>query len=132
MLIEIPHPKQNPGEPHRRWFYDSDHGWDLIVWEQAQHIVGFQLCYKNDEGHECALTWKADQGFSHDQVDNGENRPGKPKSTPVLMPDGLFDDRLIPALFKAYSHNIEPELARFIYDKLCHYPHLAVEPNTLL
>ena len=122
MLSEIPHPKQNPGEPTRRWFYDNTNDLDLIVWQEANAIVAFQLCYKKSESEERALTWKMEKGFSHDQVDSGENRPGKHKSSPVLMPDGVFDYRAIADVFKANSTKMDPAVTEFVYHKLLAYP----------
>ena len=121
MLNEIPHPKQNLGEPPRRWFYDGIENLDLIVWQEQEQIVGFQLCYLKDEQDERAVTWRAGKGFSHDQVDSGENRPGKHKSSPVLMPDGSFDYRHIAERFRVSSANIDSRVAEFVYHMLLQY-----------
>ncbi len=39
-------------------------------------------------------------------VDDGEQRPGKYKASPVLIPDGLFDTRRIHAAFLEISHTL--------------------------
>lgn len=123
MFREIPNPKQHPGEPPRRWFVDSSIGWDLIIWEADQVIFSFQLYYKSeDQREERALTWKDGYGFTHDNVDNGENRPGKYKASPVLTPDGAFDNNHIAERFANVSQGIETRIANFIYEKLLVYP----------
>jgi hypothetical protein len=123
MFREIPNLKQHPGEPPRRWFSDTTMDWDLILWEHEHAIFSFQLYYKSaDLQEEHALTWKEGYGFTHDNVDNGENRPGKHKASPVLTPDGFFDRQHIAERFWNASQGIESYIADFIYQKLLTYP----------
>lgn len=109
-MREIPqkHVKQNPGEPHRRWFEDDY--FDLIVWEDEKFaIIGFQLCY--DKLHnQHAITWTEKTGFMHNKVDDGENKPGKYKSTPILVADGIFDHETIAETFKRNSVDLDTNL----------------------
>jgi hypothetical protein len=120
MLREFPNVRQIPGESKRRWF--SDDYFDLIVWlDEADDIVGFQLCYDIFKGQR-ALTWHSDTGFSHHRVDDGESRPGKLKAAPVLVSDGRFDYQKIAKKFQKASQNIEERIAIFVYKKLIQYP----------
>lgn len=115
MMKEIPNISQYEGEPFRRWFWSEKI--DLTVWYENESIVGFQLCYKQHT-EEKALTWKADSGFTHDTVDDGENVQGGIKQTPILVPDGAFDNDRISAWFKAEAGNLDPDLTAFVFDKL--------------
>ena len=115
-LREIPQVRQVPGEARRRWF--SSVNFDLIVWlNERNGIDGFQLCY-DKTGEERALTWRHGTGFSHAAVDSGEDRTGKYKSSPILVPDGRFDGGTIAARFKEESTAIDPGIAGFVFDKL--------------
>jgi len=119
MLYEIPHVKQIPGEPQRRWFVDDE--FDLTLWLDAQQqVLGFQLAYdKNQDQH--ALTWHLAQGFSHDRIDDGENRPGRYKGTPILLPNGLLHSHRLLERFRAASQGLEPALVAFICAKIQSY-----------
>jgi len=120
MLKEYTHVRQIQGESKRRWF--SDQYFDLIVWFGEQdEIVGFQLCYDITRTHR-ALTWQQNKGFTHHKIDDGENRPGKVKASPILVPDGLFDAERIARRFQEASSNMEPRIVNFIYKKLQQYP----------
>ena len=120
MLREMSSVRQIPDEPQRRWF--SDEHFDLVVWNDEQGgIIGFQLCY--DRAHaERALTWKTDTGFSHNAVDDGENRPGRYKSTPILVADGAFDPQTVAAKFLGHAGALDSKSTDFIYYKLLEYP----------
>ena len=120
MLREIASVRQIPDEPRRRWF--SDEHFDLVVWNDEQGgVIGFQLCY--DRAHaERALTWHADTGFSHNAVDDGESRPSRYKSTPILVADGEFDPQTVAATFLGHAGVLDSESANFIYYKLLEYP----------
>lgn len=121
MLKEIPQVRQVAGEPQRRWFVDDE--FDLIVWlDDAQRILGFQLSYNKNTPEQRALTWKPREGYTHDKVDDGEDRPGNHKSTPILVPDGAFDYKHTAQRFQTACDNLELELAQFIYNKIMAYP----------
>ncbi|MBD3305737.1 hypothetical protein GF339_05090 [candidate division KSB3 bacterium] len=120
MLQEYTQVRQIEGEGKRRWF--SDEYFDLIVWYDSDEtqITGFQLCY--DIGHAPrAFTWQQDTGSTHHRIDDGENRPGKFKATPVLVPDGRFAAETIAHRFQQASRQISPALAQFIYAKILQY-----------
>ncbi|MDP2886685.1 MAG: hypothetical protein Q8P51_16880 [Ignavibacteria bacterium] len=116
MLQEINNPESVEGNLIRKWF--TDEFFDLFVWSDNKgEIASFQLCY--DKGRdEHALTWKRPSSYYHQRVDDGENRPGKSKSTPVLMADGMFDFRKISARFKTESADIDQVISGFVSDKL--------------
>lgn len=119
MLKEYTQVRQIQGEDKRRWF--ADHYFDLILWYDAEEqIAGFQLCYDITRHHR-ALTWHRERGYSHNQVDDGENRPGKMKASPILVPDGIFDYSIIAEQFQHASRNIDPEIAAFVYKKILQY-----------
>jgi hypothetical protein len=125
MLREIADVKQNPGEPRRRWF--SDENFDLIVWEPAGGgVAGFQLCYEKG-GDQRAATWFPDSGLCNCAVDNGEDRPGKPKSAPILLcgaddPGGTPPDAGLPPAvlerFRRASRHLDPALVRVVMKHL--------------
>lgn len=116
MLKEIGPTRQIPNEPQRIWFTDND--MDLITWyAEDESILGFQLC--DDKGpEEHALTWFQGKGYSYESVDDGEGRPGRPKMTPILLPDGVPDiDRLLRH-FHGKAECLPAPLREFIQMKL--------------
>jgi hypothetical protein len=119
MLEEWNKPGVSEGRLVKRWFGDAY--FDLFVWlDESNAIVSFQLCYgKPIDEH--ALTWISPSIFYHQRVDDGENRPGKSKSTPVLLPDGMVDVLLIVRRFKEESGQIEPSMADFVLQKIHDY-----------
>ena len=119
MLREISAVRQIQGEPHRRWF--TDEHFDLVIWDEESHIVGFQLCYDKTQG-ERAVTWKEGSGFSHNAVDSGEDRPGRYKASPILTADGSFDAGTVASQFLGHSGNLDGGSCEFIYTKLLGYP----------
>ncbi|MCP4353014.1 MAG: hypothetical protein GY795_46785 [Desulfobacterales bacterium] len=119
MLYEIRHVKQNREESKRRWF--TGDFFDLLVWlDEKDSITGFQLCY-DKSGDQRALTWHEKSGYSHNRVDEGESKPGKPKSIPVLVLDGLFANKEIADIFKKMSKNIDKSVSDFVYKKILQY-----------
>jgi hypothetical protein len=121
MLEEKQAVRQIEGEGFRRWF--SDTYFDLIVWyadETQAEIVGFQLCY-DKPGTERALTWRKDEGFSHNRIDDGE-RPFSSKMSPVLVADGVFDREGILRKFNEAADALDSDLAAFIHIVLTEYP----------
>jgi hypothetical protein len=103
-LRELPDTRQVPGEPRRRWFSSVD--LDLIVWlDDAERVVGFQLCYDKARG-ERALTWRAERGYDHSAIDDGESNPAQHKSTPILVADGHFDRERVSDIFLAASTDV--------------------------
>lgn len=116
MLYEIHNIRQNEGESKRRWF--TDDFFDLLIWlDKRNEITGFQLCY-DKSGDQRALTWHRESGYTHNRVDEGESKPGKPKSIPMLVLDGRFENEEIASIFKKKSTNIEKSISEFIYKKI--------------
>ncbi|MDH5517186.1 MAG: hypothetical protein OEY36_05100 [Gammaproteobacteria bacterium] len=120
MLKEIRATRQIPEEPSRRWFSGED--MDLIVWQQATEIVGFQLCYDKLQ-QEKALSWKPSAGFVHELVDSGENRHGHYKATPILTQHTAYDLPAIRQLFIKQSSLIDEAVRQFVL------MHLDSSPN---
>jgi hypothetical protein len=119
MLTEYKKVHQIEGEPRRRWF--SDEYFELIVWfSKGEDILGFQLCYGNPVDQR-AITWKRPGAYFHQRVDDGENRPGKHKSTPILVPDGRFDYQVVAEKFQKESNTIDPKISKFVFDILLQY-----------
>lgn len=112
--------RQIPGEHKRRWFSSPD--MDLFVWtDDAGNYSGFELCYdKSDREH--AISWRANTGFSHAAVDDGENRPGRYKSTPIHVADGYFDAKRIHSSFKASSASLPQDIVLFVLSVLEKHP----------
>lgn len=91
---------------------------DLIVWyDPIGEIDGFQLCY--DKQHEeKALTWSSECGLLHDQVDDGENRPGRYKSAPILTRDGEIPFTHVLEAFQTLSEDLDPQVRQFVNARL--------------
>jgi hypothetical protein len=114
--IEFGNVRQIPGEPRRRWFACQD--LELVVWgDESVNPVGFQLCYK-DGNSEYALTWNPQGGLTHKIIDDGEQRPGKYKATPILARNAPFSPKLISERFAQVSGGLPLELAEFVREKL--------------
>lgn len=120
MLQEIKWISQEEGEPQCRWF--SDHDLDLIVWQEDDDIVSFQLCYGKTRD-EYALIWQSPNEYSHNRVDTGPAHPGRPKPAPALVPDEHSSIAHVVHDFQLKSTTIEPELYEFIHRKLLKYEH---------
>lgn len=120
MLKEILQARQVPGEGLRRWFHDET--FELIVWYADQvSISGFQICYHTPHG-ERVLTWTADGGYFHNKLDDGESVGGRHKMTPILVPDGVFHRDEALAAFDPASHDLDPDIAQLVNEKLTAYP----------
>jgi hypothetical protein len=119
MLSEVSNPRQIEGEGRRRWF--SDNYFDLIVWhDESGELTGFQLCYDKTRD-ERALTWRRNEGYNHERVDDGEV-PGRAKMSPVLVPDGAFARSEIAERFQAESEQIDPQIRALVYGRLKEFP----------
>lgn len=113
MLKEVLNVRQIPGESRRRWF--SGQNMDLTVWfDNSGGIIGFELCYEKGK-NEHAVRWKQGDEILNWKVDDGENRPGRYKETPVLLSDGLFEAKKIPRLFLKASRGIDRFIVKFVY-----------------
>jgi hypothetical protein len=119
MLTEIRNPRQIEGEGFRRWF--TNDFFDLIVWyAEDRTLIGFQLCYDKQD-HERALTWTREHGFQHNRIDSGEV-PGHAEMTPVIIADGEFSRDPVAERFRKASGQIEPAVARFVYETVKKFP----------
>jgi hypothetical protein len=116
MLAECNRPGIPEGLLTKRWFTDS--WFDLFVWiDSTGTVVSFQLCY-DKPSDEHALTWKRPATYYHQRVDDGENKPGKSKSTPVLLPDGMFSAPALADRFLKASQRMDPAIARFVHETI--------------
>jgi hypothetical protein len=119
-LIEIANVRQPVGEPGRRWFGSDE--LELVVWcDAAGRPSGFQLCYDKG-GAERALTWRAESGFSHQLVDDGDREGGKYKAIPILVADGSCPANRVADLFARASLELPAEIADFVSLKLRRHP----------
>ena len=66
----------------------SSHSQSGVYFKEDGGIFGFQLCYDLNK-NEHAFTWRKDEGFAHNLIDDGEGTPFK-NMTPILVPDGVF------------------------------------------
>lgn len=116
MLAEWNKPGIREGKLTKRWFGDSY--FDLFVWlDETSTMVSFQLCYGKPL-NEHAFTWMSPSIYYHQRVDDGEDRPGKSKSTPILLPDGMVDVHSIVRRFLEESKEIDPSVSEFVRQKI--------------
>ena len=114
------HVRQISGDLRRRWFFSDD--FDLIVWfNEDGTLAGFELCYDKRQIQR-SLVWRLTAGFTHMAVDDGENRPGKYKSTPILVPDGYFDAKRIHSAFAKESISLPKEVADYVMQIIAKHP----------
>lgn len=112
--------RQIPGESKRRWFHSDN--FDLIVWlGEGQGFSGFELCY-DKQRRERSITWNKSRGFVHMAVDDGEQRPGKYKASPVLAADGRYEAQRVYSDFLKACTNIPREVAVFVLMALRQHP----------
>lgn len=120
MLYEVKDVRQICGEEKRRWFVDE--AFDLLIWETGdKRITGFQLCY-NKEGIRHVLSWQEETGYMHNLLDEGEDRPGKYKMSPILVMNGQFSGDRVAEMFLNSSIFLEKHISSFIYGKIRQYP----------
>ena len=121
MLKEIPKEIviKNKGEYNCRWFRDDY--FDLFVWHDGFcKIISIQLYY-DIYNNQRALFWKEESGYSIHGVDDGENRPGKPKATPIVVANGRFNGDSIAKEFRKRSIDIDPGVTKFVYQRIIEY-----------
>jgi len=118
MLREINHVQQVPSDYFRRWF--ADENLDLLVWHKPDEtIYGFQLCYDRYWRHR-ALTWTEDHGFSHDDIDDGEQSPLTNRS-PTLSPSGPFEATAVLSRFRTSARYVPIRTRIFVRQKIQEY-----------
>ncbi len=116
MLRENANVRQIPGDPPRRWF--SDEFFDLIVWfSPDKAVTDFQLCYDR-EYKPRALTWLKRGGYTHNGIDDGDTPDGSHKSSPILVPDGIFDSNDIAARFAAAGGELPQDIRETVLGKI--------------
>ncbi len=121
MLREQNNVSQHEGEQRRRWFYSKD--MDLIVWQdEAGGSVGFQLSYAVSALERKILTWLEGRGYTHEGLDEGEDRAMRYKMAPVAVADGVFDRDVILERFLTESLEIDNGVREFVAGKLREYP----------
>lgn len=127
MLREITSIAQLIHEPKRRWFED-DYS-DLIVWHVHQdEIISFELYY-DKRAHQRAVRWEQADRYAHYRVDDGEERSGKSKASPVLIVEEDFDCTKVAFLFESEGKRIDADIANFVNHKIMDYPVSAGNPE---
>ncbi len=121
MFREQENVSQHEGEPRRRWF--NSEAMDLIVWVDEENApTGFQLSYEASSTEKKILTWLSGSGYTHEGLDEGEDRPFRYKMTPIAVPDGVLDQDEVLERFLAESKEIGNDIREFVAQKLREYP----------
>jgi hypothetical protein len=116
MLTELPRVQQHKDEPRRRVFRSVD--LDLVVWvDDAGGYTGFELSYRQGP-RERSVRWKSGLGYAHHRVDDGEDRGGRHKGSPVMTADGVFKRWSVARQFQIESRDIDPDVAGFVMRKV--------------
>ncbi len=120
MLYECHHGTDPGNRKTLRWFHDQF--FDLDVWlDDTGRVESFLLSYDKPR-NEHALSWIDGSGFMHARVDDGEGRPGRHKSSPVLLPNGKFPAEAVAARFRAEGAEIDHTIADFVHRTILAYP----------
>lgn len=117
-MKELLNVRQIDGEPTRRWF--SDDYFDLITFYEGESIFAFHLCYDKQRQPKI-LVWDSKTGYAHGGIDDGEERPGKMKSSPVMVADGLFAKESVAEQFRKASRSIDSDVAEYVLSKIADY-----------
>lgn len=113
MFREFKGVRQEPGG-RRRWFESTE--LELVLWlDDRSALSGFQLLYSLPDGDR-ALTWRAEGGFAHSRVDDGEGR--RMKMTPLLIADGIVPWEEVERRFRSQAGSLEAGLAEFVLTRL--------------
>jgi len=81
-------------------------------------VEKFQLVYGRPK-NPMAVTWSPGRPLSHHRVDEGEDRPGRPKMAPVLIPaDAPPDLAALAASFAGRARDLDPAIRRAVLDAL--------------
>jgi hypothetical protein len=112
--------RQIPGESKRRWFYSDD--FDLIVWvSETNAPIGFELCY-DKQRNQRSIAWNEANGFRHMTVDDGEQRSGRYKASPILVAGGTFEaHNLYKSLLKV-SPMLPKDIAMYVLQMMKRHP----------
>ena len=115
MLREMRDVRQVPGDRFRRWF--TDEALEVVVWYETDgSIYGFQICY-DPEGMSRALMWTRGRGFSHAELDDGEDKPSSNR-TPILRPSSKYDAALLRKAFLGCAGGLPTAEKAFVESKL--------------
>ena len=120
MLREVQRVLQETKGAKKRWF--TDEVIDLFIWQnESGRLMSLQFCY--DKRHkERSLIWSAESGYGHHGVDDGEDKLGRIKASPILVPDGIFETEAVADLFVARAANMELSLRTFVEKIIRVYP----------
>ena len=121
VFIELKESQRITNKRQRRWFSSTD--MDLIVWyDESGSLAGFELYYDKIV-REHVFIWRAESGFSHLAVDDGEQKPVlEYKEAPIMVPDGHVDPNRIRNLFEGSCQNLPAELITLVRQKLVQHP----------
>lgn len=98
----------------------SDDYFDLIVWYKGDDLIhGFQLWYGKPRW-ERAITWLEDRGFSHGEIDSGEEKVGRNR-TPILVPGGSFPTAEVTREFQRRAVGLRNDLRGLILAKIAEF-----------
>jgi len=118
-LREIGSVRQDSERGQRRWFQDDY--FDLFVWQDERGApIGFQLCYERSLG-ERALSWRAEHGFEHSQVDAGRRTGADYAMAPLLRPAADPPYFRIYTRFLEAAEALDPALRAFLLERLRDY-----------
>ena len=119
MLIECKNVSQEQ-IGFRRYFMDTF--FDLFVWyDRADgEITGFELCY-DKQNNERSIIWDRAAGYTHSGVDSGEEAPGRYKQSPLLVADGVLDNRSLAKRFKENELQMDRTVFETVYQKIVQY-----------
>ena len=102
---------------YRRLFFTKN--MDLYIWYDKKdgEIIGFQIVYeKNNE--QKAFTWKKENGFTHDTVDDGDKYFNL---TPILIPDGEVKLSYLISYLESNLEIGEADIKEIVLRKLNEY-----------
>lgn len=110
-LAEVRPVRQDAPGLRKRWFRTV--GLDLFVWSRGDSVSRLQLGYKRAGGEFC-LSWSEDEGYRHEQVDDGEGHPLQYKASPILLPDGEFPLAEVLERFRLAAGGINRSLRELV------------------
>ncbi|MBN1412602.1 MAG: hypothetical protein JW969_17265 [Spirochaetales bacterium] len=122
-IREIKGVNQDTPGLRKRWFTDDDY-WDLYVWTDGNDkITGIQLCYSRED-FERSLTWIEGKKFIHTGVSTRRDHKGtkgEQMGSPILVPDGVFDNAGILEKFTEDGKLLEKKIYDFVASKIREY-----------
>lgn len=117
MLVELRDIVQDSPNRVKRCFMDSQ--FTLFVWLKnsgKKLPAEFQLVHKSQEGH--LLIWHEKRGFELAGYDDGEQRPGQPKMSPLVSNSrGPLPTSVLEKLRRACVE-IDQQIGTFVLKKV--------------